>query len=320
MNLFSTLKIITFLLIGGVLICVSCQKFDNKQEIPAYIKIDKFNLSTQEVLEGANSTSISDAWVYVDEKLLGVYELPAKIPVLENGLHRLRICPGVKFNGNSDLRGIYPLYTQYDNREADLKIDGILECTPNIEYEKNIDIEFNESFENGNNGTLMKSDTAAFKIEGVEKGSEYADPEIVITSISGADPLDARSDYVMKMHLDEEKKAFVIRPNNDFSFHTEEGYRQDLPVFLEVETKSDLPIAIWLVGDHDDGTVYPEEFAYIKARDKWTKLYFNITPFIDRNINTMKKFKIYFMANNLNENGEHVTSDIFIDNIKLIHR
>mgnify|MGYP001300362070 CR=1 FL=1 len=52
---------------------ISCTKEDNN--IPAYIKIDNITLND-------NSThKITDAWVYIDDNLQGVYELPANFPL-----------------------------------------------------------------------------------------------------------------------------------------------------------------------------------------------------------------------------------------------
>ena len=82
------MKKITYLLI--VLILSSCQKEDTV-DIPTYLKIDNI------VLDEGNTTSIiTDAWVYVNDQLQGVYELPAKFPVLEEDIQTVRIKAGIK--------------------------------------------------------------------------------------------------------------------------------------------------------------------------------------------------------------------------------
>jgi hypothetical protein len=76
------MKKITYLLI--VLVLSSCQKEDTV-DIPTYLKIDNI------VLDEGNTTSIiTDAWVYVNDQLQGVYELPAKFPVLEEDIQTVK--------------------------------------------------------------------------------------------------------------------------------------------------------------------------------------------------------------------------------------
>ena len=67
------MKKITFLIMA--IIISSCQKED-VGGVPAYIKINSIELEN-------NTTSyITDAWVYINGQLQGVYELPSKFPVL----------------------------------------------------------------------------------------------------------------------------------------------------------------------------------------------------------------------------------------------
>ena len=82
------MKKIKYLLI--VLVLSSCQKED-KVDIPTYLKIDNIALD-----EGNTTSNITDAWVYVNDQLQGVYELPAKFPVLEEEIQTVRIKAGIK--------------------------------------------------------------------------------------------------------------------------------------------------------------------------------------------------------------------------------
>ena len=50
---------------------ISCSK--NEQEIPTYITINEFNLSSTS-FSGSNSKNISDVWFYVNDSLQGIYE------------------------------------------------------------------------------------------------------------------------------------------------------------------------------------------------------------------------------------------------------
>ena len=61
-----------------LLFCFSCQKNDSN-DIPTYIKINSIDF------DGNETAKITDAWVYINDNLQGVYELPAEFPFLESG-------------------------------------------------------------------------------------------------------------------------------------------------------------------------------------------------------------------------------------------
>ena len=76
----------------------SCQKFEGDQTIPAYVRIDTVLFTADYVTQGSSTHKITDAWVYVDDQLIGVYELPSTFPVLASGKHKLEIRVGIKLN------------------------------------------------------------------------------------------------------------------------------------------------------------------------------------------------------------------------------
>ena len=65
-----------------ILILLACEKQES-EGIPAYLEIEQINLNNQ------NEThNISDAWVYINDQLQGVYELPAKSSKAVKGICR----------------------------------------------------------------------------------------------------------------------------------------------------------------------------------------------------------------------------------------
>ena len=101
------MKKILYLLIA--ITFFSCEKEEiNTEGIPSYIQINEIVLEDESV-----TSNITDAWVYIDEQLQGVYELPANFPVLAEGKHKLRIKAGIKDNGIASTRVIYPLYSSF---------------------------------------------------------------------------------------------------------------------------------------------------------------------------------------------------------------
>ncbi|MBR9861476.1 hypothetical protein GYB22_12180 [bacterium] len=87
-----------------------------------------------------------DAWVYVDGQFIGAYEVPATIPILKTGVHDLVIIAGIKKNGISNNRTIYPFYSTYrdsHNFEAAV-VDTLI---PEVEYRPGAKFEWLEDFE-----------------------------------------------------------------------------------------------------------------------------------------------------------------------------
>src|SRR5580693_7824504 len=77
----------------------SCNLFDPPSAIPSYVHIDSIGFTSYYLTQGSNSHKISDAWVYVDQQLQGVYQLPATFPVLATGSHEIDIKAGIEING-----------------------------------------------------------------------------------------------------------------------------------------------------------------------------------------------------------------------------
>ena len=123
------MKKITYFLI--VLVLSSCQKEDTAG-IPTYIKIDNIALD-----QGNTTSNITDAWIYINGQLQGVYELPAKFPVLEQGNTDIKVYAGIKNNGISTERATYPFYNPY-TINTELSINSTREIKPEISIKENI--------------------------------------------------------------------------------------------------------------------------------------------------------------------------------------
>lgn len=92
----------------------SCSWLAPEEKPAAYISIDSIGLSVNNV-PFTESAAINDAWVYVDNKLIGVFELPAKrVPIPQLGKARLKILPGVVSDGVRNLRVWYPFFTAFE--------------------------------------------------------------------------------------------------------------------------------------------------------------------------------------------------------------
>ena len=96
------------LLFPVLLILSSCVK-NNPQ--PVWLEINERTLqsnpnATDE--QGEMTHNFSDVWVYVDNKVIGVFELPCKIPVLVSGAAKVQLYPTVRNNGIASTKKLYP--------------------------------------------------------------------------------------------------------------------------------------------------------------------------------------------------------------------
>ena len=86
---------------------------------PSWISVSEWDLqvnpnSINPSGTGVLTSSITDAWVFMDGELIGVFEVPFKIPILDEGSHTLLIYPTVKNNGISATKKIYPFLEPYE--------------------------------------------------------------------------------------------------------------------------------------------------------------------------------------------------------------
>ena len=96
------------------------------------------------------SHKIVDAWLVVDNEIIGTFELPATIPVLKHGTKKVKIYAGIYRDGIKGLRMIYPFYTNYDSMRT-LVAGTIDTIAPVITYDSSVIFTFNpeEDFEKG---------------------------------------------------------------------------------------------------------------------------------------------------------------------------
>lgn len=122
------------------LLAASCLlSCDTDDRDPAFLRIESFDFST-EPGEGTDSEKITELWVYEGgTTMIGAYDLPATIPLLSGGNSKVRIYPGIKNNGISSTRIIYPFYNFYEFT-ATLTPGEDFSVTPEFSYREDLDI------------------------------------------------------------------------------------------------------------------------------------------------------------------------------------
>lgn len=186
---------------------VSCNKFGG-QEVPSYIHIDSITVNCDYAVYGASTSKITDAWVYVDDQIVGCFELPATFPVLERGKQKVTIFGGISVNGIGASRAPYPFYAPYTQRDVNLVEDSIVTINPVIDYytiNESFKIAWMEDFESAN--TLVKmpeSDTGVIRVSHSE-GAWTGDA--------------AHSWYSAMINLPPDSLDFFVANSEELTFH-----------------------------------------------------------------------------------------------------
>lgn len=184
---------------------VSCNKFGG-QEVPAYIHIDSITVSCDYDVYGAPTSKITDAWVYVDDQIVGCFELPATFPVLERGKKKVTIMGGISVNGIGASRSPYPFYEPFVMRDVNLVEDSIVTFNPVLNYypiNESYKIAWMEDFESANTlVALPESDTSVVRV----------------TRSEGAWASD-RSFYSAMINLPPDSLDFYLSNSEELKFH-----------------------------------------------------------------------------------------------------
>ncbi len=86
---------------------------------PSWIEITPWTLvanANSQYPTGELTHSFTDAWVYVNDELIGVFQVSdtLKIPVLKSGAVNIKIYPAIRNNGVSATKKIYPFVERFE--------------------------------------------------------------------------------------------------------------------------------------------------------------------------------------------------------------
>lgn len=283
----------------------SCNRFEGSQEIPSYIYVDKFLLTTNYAIEGSASHNITDVWVYVDDDLRGCYELPATVPLLDRGKHKISLYPGIKLNGISKTRVVYPFYKPYIVEDFELEEKRVDTLHPSVTYY-----------------SADEGSTITFRyIEDFERTVSLENDEESDTTIIRTERDDAgnwndafnNSHYSGYVWLGETPEGDTI----DYFCLLSEEYK-DLPnqgnnVMLEIDYKCDEVFQVGLQYKISGVVKYP--LYNVNPSQTWNKIYLNLGPRITE-LQEAEWFKFYITGST----APGSESEFYFDNIKLIYR
>ncbi len=250
----------------------SCDIINPDEQIPAYLEIEPFTLSTVAGVQGSASEKITEAWVFVNGAFIGVYDLPATVPVLSVGPTDIRIDAGIKENGVSDRPEPYPFFESFEvnlNLEAN-KTEVI---QPTTRYSTDAQFAFIEDFEDTRPRIFTETIFGETEISRTQS-------EVFEGNFSG------------QFSVTRDTRPLVeITSSADFNGLQDGG----IFVYLEVNYKSDAAVAWGIAGERNAGSGQQQFYdPGFNPSLEWNKIYFNLSPLIfDAGI---EDYKIAFQA------------------------
>ncbi|MEO8067302.1 MAG: hypothetical protein ABI599_06385 [Flavobacteriales bacterium] len=276
------------------LLCLAaCKKGD---KVPAYIDLSAFSVATDPLSEGSDRSNIPQAWSYVNDDPLGVWEALARVPVLRSGTVQMKFIAGVERNGVSTDLVQYPFYRTWI---------GNVELTPGTHTPVHPIFQYQPDLN--------------FWI------ADFEDPAIPFT-------FDVASDTVMiqwdsSLHPDDvepgegDAAAFFLDTDHPrmkaICFETAD-LEGTGTTWLEMDYRSDHRMVVGLYY-RLNGVVVDEPFLFIAPTAlsgggmPWKKIHIDLSPFTNNLLASDRKF---YIAGELGA-GE-TNANFWIDNVKLV--
>lgn len=275
-----------------LILIASCEIINPDEEVPSYMHIDSINVIITDPVQGSAAHKITDAWVYLDENLIGTYELPVTFPVLASGKHNVKIRAGIKLNGITASRAFYPFYDFY-SENVDLEITKTDTLKPYVNYFSSTVFAWKEDFED-----------SGVKIE------KLSDSDTSITLIS--DPsLVFEGNSCGAIYLDENRKIFKGSSLSSSPLNLPKG---GYPVFLEMNYKNNQHFHVGIIALYPS---YKAEIVIISLNpsENWNKIYINLTNDISSSIGATG-YHLFLYA----EKDSAISAPaIYLDNLKIVH-
>lgn len=287
------MKIISILSLAILFIASSCVK--NNPD-PSWLEVTEWTLEANPnplTPEGVLTEEISDAWVYVDNDLIGVFEVPFKVPVLKTGTLKILLYPAVLNNGISATKKIYPFLEPYEIT-AELVQNQTLTINPVTRYYSNVQF-------------------SILDFEGANFGFEH-DPSSLATLFGSSDP-------AIIQPLNQTQFGRVNLNSSEFFWLASTNLGNDLPgggaeVYLEVDYYSTNDFVTGVLAVSSGGLAKnPNVQVNSQTTPHWKKIYIDLKTIVSGSP-TAYLFEHSFEAS---LEGGLSSSVINIDNVKVVH-
>lgn len=296
----SAFRILSFFCPFFSFILVGCEVIDPKEEIPSFVRVQRAKVQTDHEVEGTGSHDIRYGWVYVDDQLQGVYELPNRVLVTEHGHHNIKVRPGIPNNAMTDDKTLYPFFQTFST-DRELIPDSTINVEPVFRYydPNNTPVNiWHEDFDDPNSQKVQARSSSEASLDLTQD-----DHEVFEGHGSG------------KVELTQGEPYFFGASEGEFQFETSRE------VYLELDYKTTDTLNIGILAEYPDQTVKRPLLNLTKSDDEngslvWKKAYAQLTPLIGEEENAIG-YEIFIQAE-LSEGRNEGT--ILIDNFKVLYQ
>jgi hypothetical protein len=277
----------------ALLLCwvhISCNQEELKAPIPAYLFIPEIQVEITDPKQGTGSSNITDCWVIVDNDLVGIFEIPATIPIQQTGEVAIRLRPAIRINGLSNNKEIYPFYTDY---QINTNLPPLEEETlhPVVNYVAT---------------ATINEPSPGYPGEDFEFGNSFKYPYTsgpMFSPIDGPDAFEGSSGQVTMGVGTDLFEAFTP------TFY--DVPRNGEAIYLEFNYQSTHDFSVGIFRDDQRERI---PIVNVRARSYWNKIYIDLGEPISSNFNAFN-YSIYFRL----EKTAEETAVFRLDNVKLIH-
>ncbi|MBR5783758.1 MAG: hypothetical protein IKY43_01160 [Bacteroidales bacterium] len=279
----------------GTLLMPACT--DDSASVPSFVEVTAFKVvdspsSSVSRYEGCFTSDINAVEITVktptENALIGVFELPCRVPILKEGKCDIVLKPAIKLNGISATRSAYPFYTDAIIKNVNLVPDSVIVIdTQSVTYTNYVNFAWTEYCE--------RFVTNPFS------------PDTIVRLMTDKDSV--RSDNAsaaIYMSPEQESLEFTSRDscvvyNND-------------ALILELDYWTNVPLEVGMKSKQTSAGIEETYYSiYLYPNDGWEKIYIQLGRLWSTVFNYYDIFKIAFRVSN----PDGIEAKTYIDNIKL---
>lgn len=282
-------KLLCILSVG--LLLTACVK--NNPD-PAWLEVNEWQLMDNSSLsEGELTENFSDVQVFVDGKLIGIFEAPFKIPLLMEGVKTVRLYPVIKNNGISATKKVYPFVQPFET-EVELIKNSIVTINPTTSYYSYTKF-WIEDFEDAS--IQLKND------------ANY--PASIALENDATIKQTFNGNFFGRVNLNSSNNQWVAKTEENINLENGD-------IYLEIDYHNTNSVITGLIGHEingDKNNINIQLNAQDASSVVWKKIYIELSELV-LNSSNANSFDLYFegvLPDDLS------SSQINIDNIKLVH-
>ncbi len=263
--------------------------------IPSYIYLYPSLLVTKaDNSQGDASARIEDYYVFQNGDIRGLFGVNARIPIQANGKNKIRVSPGIKYNGMAEQRIIYPMLNYYEY-EFDLVQNKVDTIKPQFTFVENAVFPLIEDYDGS--GLALEYNMATKQI---------GDTLLKDNSVKALNPGKFSGRVELKSSISNSYLELYSKVFNNWPRFT--------PFYLELDYKGNIPIVIGMYATSQTGDVTKTPLYVLNPKENWNKLYLDMESDINR-AGAGMQYRIFVSFSK----GSVSNPEAWIDNLKVIY-